>query len=123
MTSTQPPMWETGYKAINAGGDITEDEKTFKASGVCRLRKSADPTKFHIGRAVVDQNNTSHCYLKAKGVETDITGEHLQSVEVFIRPSLALASAAVGQQPVQQAPAAPGVVPAAVQAPAQTIFG
>jgi hypothetical protein len=100
ITSTQAPMWETGYKAINVGGEVTENGKTFKASGICRISKAAEPTKFHIGRAVVDQNNIMHCYLKAKGVETDITGQPLQSVEVLIKPNLAQAavSATVGQQ-------------------------
>ncbi|PIZ33538.1 MAG: hypothetical protein COY39_02280, partial [Alphaproteobacteria bacterium CG_4_10_14_0_8_um_filter_37_21] len=121
ITSIQPPMWETGYKAINAGADVTEEDKTFKASGICRIRKTADATKFHIGRAVVDQNNTPHCYLKAKGVETDITGERLQSVEVLIRPGLAQEPVpVVAQQPVQQGSAA---LDPAVSRQAPTVFG
>ncbi|HCU06705.1 MAG TPA: hypothetical protein DIC42_03880, partial [Holosporales bacterium] len=102
ITSTQAPMWETGYKATNAGGDVTEDGKTFQASGICRISKAGDPTKFHIGRAVVDQNNVAHCYLKSKGVETDITGQPLQSVEVLIKSSLAQAAVSpfVGPQGV-----------------------
>ena len=121
ITSIQPPMWETGYKAINAGADVTEEDKTFKASGICRIRKTSDATNFHIGRAVVDQNNTPHCYLKAKGVETDITGEPLQSVEVLIRPGLAQEPVPVfAQQPVQQGSAA---LDPAVSRQAPTVFG
>ena len=102
ITSTQVPMWETGYKAINAGEDVTENGKTFKASGICRISKPSEPTKFHIGRATVDQNNITHCYLKSKGIETDITGQPLQSVEVLIKSGLAqtAVSSTVGQQGV-----------------------
>lgn len=104
-------MWETGYKNVIAGTQATENGKQITVPGICRARKEeSDPNKFHVGRAVMDSNNKPHCYIKAKGVETDLVGDYLATVEVLFRPTLEGATGPAA--PAAGAPVAPASVAA-----------
>ena len=85
MIVVQPENWETGYRTINVGQTVTENDKTFKVYGVCRTQKEKNPAHYHIGRAEVDEAGQKHCFMKKGGKQQDWTGDDLNQVEVLAR--------------------------------------
>lgn len=89
ITSTISINWETGYRLSAAGKTVMHNGQAFQVAGICRMPKADDPTSYHIGRAVMDNNGEVHCYLKKAGGQVDLTEDKLQGVDVLIKDSAA----------------------------------